>query len=144
MLSQSWIAQAIPGPWQSWTPTWANLTVGNGTTDYKYIKIGKTVFVRFSVTFGSTSAMGTDPNLTLPVTAVTYPSLSQIGFITMQDVSASTWFLGAVVWSTTTAARLQTCDASATVSRLGGISSTSPMTWTTSDVFSGEFVYEAA
>src|SRR5207253_1317172 len=36
------------GAWQSWTPTWTNLTVGNAVQACKYIQIGKTVHFRVS------------------------------------------------------------------------------------------------
>jgi hypothetical protein len=54
------------GAWQSWTPTWGSLTVGNGTTDARYMRVGNTVFYYIAFTLGSTSAVTGDVNFTLP------------------------------------------------------------------------------
>lgn len=55
--------------WQAWPPTYANFTVGNGTVSAKYIQIGKTVFFKYTITLGTTSAVGSSPTISLPVTA---------------------------------------------------------------------------
>lgn len=52
------------------TPSWTNLTVGNGTYDYKgYLQVNNLIVVSVSFTFGSTSAMGSAPSFTVPVAA---------------------------------------------------------------------------
>ena len=43
------------GAWQTWTPTYNNLTVGNGTVTCGYKQIGKTVTFRWIFQLGSTS-----------------------------------------------------------------------------------------
>jgi hypothetical protein len=55
--------------WQTWSPTLSNLTQGNGTIEAKYIQIGKTVYFRFTFILGTTSAVGSIPTITLPVTS---------------------------------------------------------------------------
>lgn len=51
--------------WQSWTPTFTNLS--GGTLNYaKYTRVGKTVHFRFKYTLGG-AGMGTDPRITLPI-----------------------------------------------------------------------------
>src|SRR5262245_14617589 len=57
---------ATVGAWTTWTPTLANLTLGNGTVTAKYRRLGKTVDYRFKFVLGSTSAVGTSPRFTLP------------------------------------------------------------------------------
>lgn len=52
----------------SFTPTWTNLTVGNGTNSAVYIQVGKIVFLRFQFTWGSTSALSGEPSFVLPTT----------------------------------------------------------------------------
>ena len=42
--------------WTSYTPTFTNLTLNNGTIDFKYVQIGKTVHVRGLLTWGSTTS----------------------------------------------------------------------------------------
>jgi hypothetical protein len=56
------------GAWQTWAPTlgggWAN---GNGVWTALYAQIGKTVFITGKFTIGSTTTIGTDLNVSLPV-----------------------------------------------------------------------------
>lgn len=54
--------------WQSWSPTLTNLTLGNGTVSANYIQMGKTVYFRVRFTLGTTSAVGTAPTFSVPVT----------------------------------------------------------------------------
>ena len=60
------------GAWTAWTPSWTNVTVGNGTNEGAYIQIGKIVFMRINFTLGNTSAITGLITLTLPVTIATY------------------------------------------------------------------------
>jgi hypothetical protein len=96
--------------WQSWTPTWANFTPGNATTDYKYIQVGKTVFFRVQVTLGSSSTMGSNPTFTLPITSISYATTQfQIAVGTYAtNVGAARPAL--VSWSDTTHGILRTWD----------------------------------
>ena len=55
--------------WRAWTPTYTNITVGNGTVSARYVQIGPFVMLDWYLTFGSTSSMGTGPKVSLPVTA---------------------------------------------------------------------------
>lgn len=139
----------LGGAWKSWTPTWTNFTVGNGTGNYKYIQIGKTVIARFSFIFGSTSAMGSNPTLTLPVTPnASYINTNQrtymSGDLHIEDnltAGYNGWvrFQGSPV-----VLAIGVYNTSATYSVLNGMSATVPMTWATSDFFYGQVVYEAA
>lgn len=58
-----------PDAWVPWTPTLTNITAGNGTTQARYFRVGRTIHFRFRFLFGSTSVMGTGPRFSLPVTA---------------------------------------------------------------------------
>ena len=133
-------------PWSTWTPTWANFTVGNGTVTAAYKQTGKTVTGRLRVVLGNTSAMGTSPTFTLPVTAVaTFTGDNYIlGTGQILDSGTSRYSLS-VYSSTTTIASMYAPISSGTyLVPAGGITSTAPMTWTTNDEFSVVFTYEAA
>ena len=57
------------GAWTSFTPTWLNLTQGNGTVGYaKYSQINKTVHFVVSFTWGSTTSLSGHWGMQLPVT----------------------------------------------------------------------------
>ena len=56
------------GTWASFTPSFSNFTLGNGTVDYsRYSRINDVVHVELLVTLGSTSSMSTLPTFTVPV-----------------------------------------------------------------------------
>ena len=136
----------LGGAWQTWTPTLTNMTLGNGTVTAKYIQIGKTVFFRFAFVFGSTSTMGSIPRFSLPVTAASHAgSLGSIllGTANAYDNATNNFDCVAVLNSTTDAI-IRVIQASGTNSLQANITSTNPMTWTTSDELHVIGQYEAA
>ena len=62
----AWVQLITPGAWVSYTPTFTNITVGNGTLSARYAVIGKTMHLSFMFTLGSTSAVGFQPKVSLP------------------------------------------------------------------------------
>lgn len=133
--------------WQSWTPTWTNLTVGNGTLTAKHTRVGGTVIARLTLVLGSTSSVGTQPEFTLPVTAASYPLtatvVDPVGRVVILDAGTTT-FYGSVLMASTTKCRLIVETANATYVSAADITSTVPMTWTTNDGLSVFVIYEAA
>jgi hypothetical protein len=130
------------GAWTSFTPTWTNLTVGNGTEVYKYMQVGKQLFARYKFTLGSTSSIGTNPNVTLPVN----PASGAGGFLSYSvkftDSGVGT-FNGAVD-EDSNKLYLASGVTSGTVLLGGTITATSPFTWTTGDSISFDVFYEVA
>ena len=132
------------GAWTTWTPTWTNLTVGNGTVVARYAQVGKIVYAYIGFNMGSTSSMGSGPFFTLPVTAVAPGSNTPLGLCYMED-SGVAGYIGNIAYRSTTTAQLFAIAANGTY--LGGntfFSSTIPFTWGTNDFFNGYFSYEAA
>lgn len=134
--------------WQSWTPTWTDLTVGNGTVVAKYSQVGKIVTATISLLFGSTTSISSNPTFSLPVTAATrYTGSSvgapMIGTIYIED-AAINGYSGFVQARTTTSAAFVIIGTNSTYSLNVGIGSTVPFTWGTSDFITGTFTYEAA
>jgi hypothetical protein len=129
--------------WTSFTPTWTNLTIGNGTNNFKYKQIGKTVFVKGTFTFGSTSTMSTGPTFTLPVTASgTTPNIN--GILSLGDNSAANSYGGYTRPGSTTTIDVRYHNVSGTlISITGSITSTAPFTWAVNDVIQVYFYYEA-
>jgi hypothetical protein len=130
------------GAWTSFTPTWSNLTVGNGTGVYKYQQVGKQVFARYKFTLGSTSAMGTNPNVTLPIN----PASGSGGFtsytLSLTDVGVG-GFNGNVS-EDTNKLYLSVGITSGAALNGGTITATFPFTWTTNDFFTFDVYYEVA
>jgi hypothetical protein len=129
--------------WTSYTPTWTNLTIGNGTNNFAYKQIGKTVFVRGSFTFGSTSSISGVPAFTLPVTSISYPSNSTFGHVYIEDNGLQA-FHGFSLFASTTTANMRVLGANGTYVSSVDPSSTVPFTWSTNDFFRVNFTYEAA
>lgn len=127
------------GNWQNWTPTWTNLTVGNGTVVSRFRRTGKfiEVFVRF--TLGSTSSItGSFPTFTLPVNSA-YTSYAN-GIATLSDANGSK-YLG-WVWMDTSSVWLGVSVASLTYVYDSTTSATVPFTWTSTDSFTVTMNYE--
>jgi hypothetical protein len=124
--------------WTSYTPTLTNITLGNGTMIARYKQIGKTVHLFFKFTLGSTSAISGTPTFTLPVNSVN----ESISMAYIQDVGTMNYY--AVVTLTSTAGAFYLQTTSSTYSQYGAITSTVPMTWTTTDFLYTSITYEAA
>ncbi len=131
--------------WQAWTPTWTNMTVGNGVMLAYYNQIGKTVFARLDFTFGTTSTMGSFPYFTLPVTAHANYGTSDNGMVHQASVSlinaATTYNVGMLMQRTSTTAIIRYLNDTST---LIDIHSGTPFAWGNDDKISIKFTYEAA
>ena len=141
------IFAAMQAAWTPWTPTLANMTLGNGTVTAKFRQIGKLVHARFSFVLGSTSTVGTAPTFTLPVTRAALPgtaTLFPLGLLTAYDLSATTGYNGFVDNSSTTTTGLRIANASGTYLTFAAVTATIPFTWATGDEIHTEFFYEAA
>ena len=130
--------------WTSFNPSFTNLTKGNGTSGGAYAQIGKTVFCRFYMVFGTTSAMGNDPKLTLPVTAKSNVHRMELGILDIEDAGTANFYGIVTKGSSTTEVDLFPMSANANYTSRGQFTANLPMVWTTNDRLTGQFVYEAA
>lgn len=135
VASEAWIDFA-PGI------TLTNITVGNGTVLAKYTRIGRTIHYRFKFVMGSTSAMGTGPRFSFPVTPNSeYNAESApMGIAQMIDAGVSD-YQGTVIM-TSGAGRIARIGGSGSASV--NITATAPFTWGTGDVLEANGTYEAA
>jgi hypothetical protein len=131
------------GAWNTWTPVWTNLTVGAGTIQARYIKIGRTVQFRLVFILGAGSAVGTDVLFTLPVTAsASDSSRLPIGHALYEDVTVGNYF--GQVWQANTTQGRFICMNNGTPPLGISLGATTPLPWTTSDRISCSGTYEAA
>ena len=135
----------------AYVPTFARLTVGNGAVTAFYSQQGKRVSVLGSVKLGSTSSLSAGSGVltvgvSLPVAAATRYGIAsdayQSGHVGALDTGTNIYGGGfASIEASTTEAKLYMPGA-------GGvrtpIHATSPFTFTTGDIVSFEFEYEAA
>ena len=127
--------------WISWTPTYTNLIVGNGTISARYKQIGKTVFIKHSFTFGSTSSISGNVTLTLPITAKS-DSLYSSTMVNLVDADGS-YSIGHVWHNGQTTMQVWGVTPSGSRIAWTGLSSTFPHTWATSDSINFVYTYEA-
>ena len=130
------------GGWTTWTPTYTAITIGNGTVSARYQKIGKTVNLFWRFVLGSTSVIGTSPNLTLPIAS----SQSDIIFpVRYLDSGVTNYFGIASMGGGTTVLGFQEMRVNGTYGDIiGNITATVPFTWTTNDSITVQASYEVA
>lgn len=138
----------LGGAWSSWTPTWTNLTVGNGVETGAYKQVGKTVFFRYKLVFGTTTAItGGDPRVTPPVTVNTAYSRVTTGFgHSLYYDAAPNYFPGYCGVAQTDQTKIQPWiyNVSGTYSTVSGYTATVPVAFGTGDEIHFNGTYEAA
>jgi hypothetical protein len=128
--------------WDSYTPTFTNFTLGNGTiTRAKYIQIGKTVNLDIVISLGTTSSVSGRIGISLPITSAynfTNPT-------TLCDLSAgASNSNGVASQSSTTQIDLYAINSAGTYIVRANTSSTIPGTWASGSTFAFKYTYEAA
>lgn len=130
--------KAIGDPWQSYTPAFTGITVGNGTLSANYMQAGKLIGYRGSFTFGSTSSATTTIRVGLPVTA--NPATSYLPFagnVYLFDTSAT----ARRYWSPVSSSGTEFLIAD---SNYVTANATAPWTWATGDQIAWQIFYESA
>lgn len=129
--------------YQSWSPTFANWTIGTGGsagTIAKYGQIGKTVHFWVSSTLGTSGqSVGASATFTLPVTpSSSYPDNSPIGVL--KDSNNDVGFL----WYTTTGTKVTLIfqTSSSTYAQAAPTSSTVPFSWAAGSSFTASGTYQ--
>jgi len=130
------------GGWTSYTPTFTNFTLGNGTiTAAKYKQVGKEVTMYVRLTLGSTSTVSSYPFVSLPVNCAT-AGLYQ-GFVTLTDAGVGSYF-GRVYMNDTAKVWWGVDNAAGTYVVPGVPSATVPFTWGANDLIDIYLSYEVA
>lgn len=127
------------GAWIEFTPSWTNLTVGAGENTGRYSQVGKTVNFYTYFVYGSGSAVGTDPKLTLPVTISSTESLGTIiGNVKMFNAGSAAYF-GIIAGY----GYIYAMDASAAAVKELGVTATVPFTFGAGDSIAISGTYES-
>jgi hypothetical protein len=142
-----------PGAWISYTPTWTTdsglhlPSFGNAAINCKYQKIGRTVNVKFSIVFGSTTVFGsgatTSDNwvFSLPVAAADSTTDTLGWFDAYQSSTVNGLFRAKM--SGTSAFKLN-ITAGSTASIGSDVDSLQPFTWASTNPLRGLLTYESA
>lgn len=128
------------GAWTSYTPTFTNLTVGNGTLVAKYCQIGKMMSINVSLKLGSTSSVGSGITMSMPGSG--QPDLYTTTNIVYEDAGVGFFVGNAVIFGST--AYLGNILTNSTYAKHQGFDTTSPFTWTTNDGIYLNASYEVA
>lgn len=132
------------GAWRSYTPTYSNITVGNGTVTSRYMRIGRMITYKWQFSLGSTSAIGTNPTFAVPVTAAAQGELD-MNVCRFTDNSPFTRYMGWAVGATTSTVEIGQIDISGLSTTLRtSITATSPFTWASGDSIFVTGTYEAS
>jgi hypothetical protein len=109
----------------SYSPTYANLTIGNGVVTAKYNNFGRTYFFKWRLTLGTTSAVGSGPIISLP--QVMADSIEAYSFIGVAIDGATGYYPLKCIPSTSASVGLNVFNASATYTTETGMTSTIPV-----------------
>ena len=127
----------------SFTPTWSNVTVGNGTLNYAtYVRVQNLVFVQVQFTLGSTSAVTGNAFIEAPV-APANGVQGPCGVSIFGDTSASATYTGVVSMNIGFLQAIP-INVAGTYGSYQITSATVPFTWTTGDVIQFEASYRIA
>jgi hypothetical protein len=131
--------------WTDWVPTLSNLTLGNGTITARYHRVGRTVHFFFSFVLGSTSAVGTQPGITLPFTMAAGISAGDapLGLGACLDAGAAN-YLAIIQSAGGNNTQWRVLDTTSANGVYTSISATVPFTWGTGDSLFANGVFEAA
>ena len=131
---------SAPAPtytWTTYTPSNLGITVGNGTQTARYVKIGKTVFVSYRFSLGSTSAVSGAVYIGTPSTVGSASACS----VLITDAGTANY--SGTGWCTSgdTSVLVRPIKTSTTYAELND-SLGSLFTWTTNDNFHFFITYE--
>lgn len=129
--------------WTSWTPSFTNITQGNGTVIARYARIGNTVNGYFRLTWGSTTSFSADPTFQVPVTPNGNTNGQYVGTGRLLDTGTANYFVIGEM-NTTFGITIKTLNVGGTYPTITAISGTVPFTFTANDDVLIKFVYEAA
>jgi hypothetical protein len=125
----------------SWTPTFTNLTIGNGSIIAEYQRVGNLVFCFIQFTLGSTSAITGDVYFNLPIGTTRRGNFTGNSYY----VDAGTDTAGGSIETFGGNGYFRLTAANATWTNIGwDLSATRPWTWAVNDSARAYFWYEVA
>jgi hypothetical protein len=130
------------GTYTAYTPTYTNVTIGNGTSAFSYMQFNKFVHVEGRFTLGTTSAITGLITMSLPVNASnTYNRQMGVCNFTDQGVAA---YPGYPNLKDADEVYLFATNSAGTYTVEAPTSATIPFTWGNADYFAVSLIYRAA
>jgi hypothetical protein len=129
----------------TWTPSFTNFTLGNGSYTARYGTSGKFTHFELLVALGSTSSVTGTIQATLPTTPKnTVANTNPYVFCHLFEQGVQLLYGAASLIAGTPAVQIMAINASGTYASQSNTSSTVPFTWGTNDVFIVYGSYEEA
>jgi hypothetical protein len=125
----------------TWTPSFQNVTLGNGSVTGFYTKIGNIVSVMFKLTFGSTTSV-TSSVLTISGLPFSIDTIA-VGYVNLLR-SGVGQYLGVVTRNSATVFDFRALTVSGSTVLSSTLNATAPATWGTSDEFTSQVTYRAS
>ena len=142
------IGNTVLGTYTAYTPTMANLTLGNGTIASFYCRVNNFVHYFGKVTFGSTTAIlpgGQSLSVPINIDSTIHSWGNSLGMAAFYDISTTLVYPAVVTpINSATTVYLQHQLASGTYVTAQAVTSSVPFTWTTSDTMNWNAYYKAA
>ena len=147
----AWEVSIAQGAWTTFTPTFTSIgagtdwAIGNATTSCAYARVGRTLFFRVQVTWGSTTTFGTKAlGMSLPLASIAYSGTNPVlGEAAFYDASAAENYAGRVAYRGQTEVQFFQTGVSATYVKNGLVTSTLPFTWVSTDQLNAQFYFES-
>lgn len=124
----------------AYSPAYTNITLGNATVISKYNMVGRIYIVRVQFTLGSTSVIGSNPTISVPVAFA--DAAVQSWTADLVDISAGKHWDGRVLYNTSTTVGLFAVDTAGATAFPTSVTAGVPFPWATGDWFSFEVIYE--
>jgi hypothetical protein len=125
----------------TWTPSFQNVTLGNGSVTGFYTKIGNIVSVMFKLTFGSTTSV-TSSVLTISGLPFSIDTIA-VGYVNLLR-SGVGQYLGVVTRNSATVFDFRALTVSGSTVLSSILNATAPATWGTGDEFTSQVTYRAS
>lgn len=141
------IGNTVLGTFTTYTPTFNNLTVGNGTLTGAYCRVNDFVYYYGKIVLGTTTVVGTAVEIILPINMHSSQQTTgqPLGMMSHYDASTGVYNQGDVISvASVTTLRARAYVANTTYLYTSNIQSNIPFTWTTSDIMFWNIYYRAA
>ena len=137
------IGNTVLGTYTAYTPTWTNLTVGNGTAISAYCQVNNFVHYYGIFILGTTSSITGVPIVSLPLTSANPFSTYNMpfGLTSYHDISAGIIYEGTMIPASATTSNFRVGRVNATDLFGANISATVPMTWVSTDRIQWNMMY---
>ena len=152
-IDRRWVEQIAketphnPPLWEKWTPSYTNLTVGNGGVHSRWTQNGSVADVNWALDLGSTSAVSGAVRISLPVEADVDVLVRQnrfsVGTATYTETGVRVYF-GACLLFDENAVELYVYETAATYLRWAALGASAPFTWATDDRIGVQCSYRVA